>query len=116
MRTSGLPLAARTDSIDELAAIATAHHTLGGGGLLVVVPVPESAALDAAAGQAALDRALAAAEREGIRGPAVTPFVLAQVADATGGEAVAANLALAANNASVAAQLAVALTETGSAT
>jgi pseudouridine-5'-phosphate glycosidase len=116
MRTSGLPLSARTDSIDELAAIANAHHALGGGGLLVVVPVPESAALDDAAGQAALDRALAAAEREGIRGPAVTPFVLAHVADATGGEAVAANLALAANNASVAAQLAVALTETGSTT
>jgi pseudouridine-5'-phosphate glycosidase len=113
MRTSGLPLAARTDSIDELAAIANAHHAMGGGGMLVVVPVPESAALDADEGQLALDRALAAAEREGIRGPAVTPFVLAHVADATHGDAVAANLALAANNASVAAALAVALSTTG---
>jgi pseudouridine-5'-phosphate glycosidase len=113
MRTSGLPLATRTDSIDELADIARAHHALGGGGMLVVVPVPEAAALDAGEGQAALERALAAAEREGIRGPAVTPFVLAHVADATHGDAVAANLALAANNASVAARLAVALDETG---
>lgn len=113
MRTSGLPLGTRVDSIDELAAIVRHHHELVGGGVLVVVPVPESAALDATVGRDALDRALAAAEREGIRGPAVTPFVLAQVADSTGGDAVAANLALASNNASVAAQLAVALAGTG---
>jgi pseudouridine-5'-phosphate glycosidase len=113
MRTSGLPLATRTDTIEELAAIARAHRALGGAGMLVAVPVPESAALDAHAGRDALDRALAAAEREGIRGPAVTPYVLAHVADATGGDAVTANLALAANNASVAAQLAVALAGEG---
>jgi pseudouridine-5'-phosphate glycosidase len=116
MRTSGLALGTRVDSIAELAAIVRAHHELVGGGVLVVVPVPESAALDSTVGHAALDRALAAAEREGIRGPAVTPFVLAHVADATDGDAVSANLALAANNASIAAQLAVALAQTRSIT
>jgi pseudouridine-5'-phosphate glycosidase len=43
----------------------------------------------------------------------VTPFVLAHIAETTGGDAVAANLALAINNATVAAQLAVALAEDG---
>jgi len=114
MRSSGLPIAARVDSIAELTDLVNAQRALGSSGVLVTVPLPEAQALDAGVGHAALDRALEAAEHEGIRGPAVTPFVLAHIAEATGGDAVAANLALAANNASVAAQLAVALSLRGS--
>ena len=113
MRSSGLRLAVRVDSIAELADLANAQRALGDTGVLVTVPVPEGQALDAGIGEAALARALEAAEHEGIRGPAVTPFVLAHIAEATGGDAVAANLALAANNAAVAAQLAVALAHQG---
>ncbi|HUP74979.1 MAG TPA: pseudouridine-5'-phosphate glycosidase [Acidimicrobiales bacterium] len=109
MRSSGLPVPVRVDSIAELADLVDAQRALGSTGVLVAVPLPEAQALDATVGQAVLDRALEAAEHAGIRGPAVTPFVLAHIADATGGDAVAANLALAANNAAVAAQLAVAL-------
>ena len=113
MRSSGLRLAVRVDSIAELADLANAQRALGSTGVLVTVPVPEAHALSASVGEAALDRALEAAERAGIRGPAVTPFVLAQFAEATGGDAVAANLALAENNAAVAAQLTVALSHQG---
>ena len=113
MRSSGLPLASRVDSIAELADLANAQRALGRSGVLVTVPVPEALALDADIGHATLDRALAAAEHAGISGPDVTPFVLAHIAEATGGDAVSANLALATNNATVAAQLAVALTEDG---
>lgn len=113
MRSSGLRLAVRVDSIAELADLADAQRALGDTGVLVTVPVPAVEALDSDVGEAALDRALDAAERAGIRGPAVTPFVLAHIADATGGDAVRANLALAANNAAVAAQLAVALAHRG---
>ena len=113
MRSSGLRLAIRVDSIAELADLANAQRALGSTGVLVTVPVPEAHALAAAVGEAALDRALEAADQAGIRGPAVTPFVLAHIAEATGGDAVAANLALAANNAAVGAQLAVALSEQG---
>ena len=109
MRSSGLPLASRVDSITKLADLVQAQRALGSSGVLLTVPIPESLALDADVGQAALDRALAAADREGIRGPGVTPFLLARIAEATGGDAVAANLALASNNANIAAQLAVAL-------
>jgi pseudouridine-5'-phosphate glycosidase len=108
MRSSGLPVPVRVDSIAELADLVDAQRALGSTGVLVTVPLPEAQALDATVGQAALDRALEAAELAGIRGPAVTPFVLAHIAETTGGDAVAANLALAANNAAVAAQLAAA--------
>jgi pseudouridine-5'-phosphate glycosidase len=114
MRSSGLRLAVRVDSIAELAGLANAQRTLGHTGVLVTVPVPAAEALDSDVGEAALDRALQAAAQAGIRGPAVTPFVLARIAEATGGDAVRANLALAANNAGVAAQLAVALGREGS--
>jgi pseudouridine-5'-phosphate glycosidase len=113
MRSSGLRLAVRVNSIAELADLANAQRTLGDTGVLVTVPVPEGQALDAGIGEAALARALEAAGQAGIRGPAVTPFVLARIADATGGDAVRANLALAANNAAVAAQVAVALAHQG---
>ena len=109
MRSSGLPVPVRVDSITELADLVDAQRVMGSTGVLVTVPLPEAQALDAAVGHAALDRALEAAEHAGIRGPAVTPFVLAHIAEATGGDAVTANLALAANNAAVAAQLAAAL-------
>ena len=113
MRSSGLPVSTRVDTIAELAALVRAQRALGSSGILVTVPIPESQALDDSVGHDALERALAAAEREGLRGPAVTPFVLAHIAETTGGDAVAANLALAINNATVAAQLAVALAEDG---
>ena len=53
--------------------------------------------------------ALDAAEREGLSGAAITPFVLGSMAAATEGRSVPANLALAENNAAVAAGIAVAL-------
>jgi pseudouridine-5'-phosphate glycosidase len=58
---------------------------------------------------AAIDRALVDAAARGVTGPAVTPIVLAAIAEATGGTAVRANLALAENNARLAAELAVRL-------
>jgi pseudouridine-5'-phosphate glycosidase len=110
MRSSGLPVPARVDRIDELAAIASAHWQFGGGGLLVAVPIPETQALDAGRGDHALEAALAAASAAGVTGAAVTPFVLEHIAQSTGGDAVIANIALAINNASIAAQLAARLT------
>ena len=53
--------------------------------------------------------ALAAAEAEGIAAKAVTPFLLARIAEATGGAALAANIALVRSNARLAARIAVEL-------
>jgi pseudouridine-5'-phosphate glycosidase len=62
--------------------------------------------------EAAIGEALSAAETLSIRGKALTPFLLAEVSDRTGGASLQANLALLENNARVAARIAVALVGT----
>jgi pseudouridylate synthase len=69
------------------------------------VALPDEVARDAIA------RAVADAEAEGIVGPAVTPWLLARIAEITEGRSVPANTALIVNNARVAGQLAAALLE-----
>jgi len=110
-RASGLPVAARVESPTEAAAVARAHWALGGGGLLLAVPVPAADELPPAAVEQALAAALAEADRQGISGPAVTPFLLRRVGELTSGASLRANVALLQNNAAVAARLAVALAE-----
>jgi pseudouridine-5'-phosphate glycosidase len=108
-RTSGIALEHRADTPDELAAICRARWSLGQGGVLVANPIPEAAALDAAVIGAAIDDALARAAATGVRGKALTPFLLADLARTTGGAATAANRALALANATLAARIAVKL-------
>lgn len=108
-RTSGLPVPHRVESADEVAAIARAHWALGGGGILVVAPVPEEAALPADELATAVDAALAQAAAGGVTGAAVTPLVLAALAEVTEGRSIPANLALAEHNAAVATEVARAL-------
>jgi pseudouridylate synthase len=106
-RSSGLPVPHRADSPEEIADIASALWKGGlGGGLLVTCPIPEECAMPAATLEAVISAALAAAEEQGVRGPAVTPFLLARVTAATSGESVAANRALLLNNATLAGRFA----------
>jgi pseudouridine-5'-phosphate glycosidase len=107
---SGLPVTARVESAEEIARIALAGWELGlANGVLIGVPPPAGQTLENARVEQALADALAEAERQGVRGPAITPFLLSAVADATSGESVEANLALLENNARVGAEIAVAL-------
>ncbi len=109
-RSSGLPVDARCDAPEEVAAIWKAHRRLGlRTGMLVTVPVPEEAALDEDVATAAIEEALTAAEAAGVRGKAITPFLLAYIAEHTGEAALRANLALLENNARLAAAIAQAL-------
>jgi pseudouridine-5'-phosphate glycosidase len=109
-RCSGLPVDARVESAEEAAAIIDAKWRLEiEGGVLIAVPIPAELELDAAAGGAATQTALAEAEARGIRGGAITPFLLERVSRLTGGESLRANIALLENNAKVAAELAKAL-------
>jgi pseudouridylate synthase len=109
-RSSGLPVAHRVETAAEVAAVLR-HRTRERTGVLLAVPIPEADALDDDGLGRALDDALAACERDGIVGAAVTPFVLDRIAQATDGRSIPANLALAENNASVAGHVAVALAE-----
>jgi pseudouridine-5'-phosphate glycosidase len=103
--SSGLP-AARVESPAEAAAVWRAHRSLGGGGMLLAVPPPAEVALPRAAVEIAVERALGRASAAGVRGQAVTPFLLAAVAEETQGESMRTNIALLRQNARVAAQVA----------
>ena len=110
--SSGIPLTVRVDEADELAAIARAHWALGGGGVLVVAPVPAADGVDLDEILTASRDAIEQAEAAGATGAAVTPAVLEAMMTATEGRAITANLSLAENNASIAATIATALAAT----
>lgn len=105
-RESGLKVSARAEGPEEVAGIAQAHWRMGGGGLLVTVPVPEEAAIMADEVEAEIRQALAEAATQGVRGQAVTPFLLQRVSELSGGKSLRANLALLLNNARTAAAIA----------
>ena len=112
MRSTGIPLRHRVEDAREAACIAATAWDLGyHGGVLVVVPIPEADAVASEVIEAAIAHAEVEAAREGITGHAVTPFVLARVAEATEGRSLPANLSLAEHNAWVAAEIAVALSQ-----
>lgn len=109
-RETGLAVTARAETEEEVARVASAHWSLGSrSAVLVVVPCPEPAAIPGGEIDRCVSEALAAAAESGVRGAAVTPFLLARVAGATGGRALAANLSLLEQNARLAGRIAVAL-------
>jgi pseudouridine-5'-phosphate glycosidase len=106
---SGIRLEHRVEDAGQAARVLSLHWDALGrdGGVLVLVPPP--VALPRETVEAALSAALGEADRRGVRGKQVTPFLLEAVARATHGRAVEANLALLERNASVAAGIAAAL-------
>lgn len=100
----------RVDTPAEAAALAGAQRALGlRAAILLCNPVPASHAMDGGLVADAVRRCEARAEREGVRGKAVTPFLLSCLAEQTGGASLEANLALLGSNAALAADVAVAL-------
>jgi pseudouridine-5'-phosphate glycosidase len=98
------------DTIEELACAVRTHFELGlGTGVLIANPIPVPDELPAETYGRALEAALSDAERQGVRGRQVTPFLLERVRVLSEGESVRANRALLSNNARVAAELAKAL-------
>ena len=109
-RSSGLPVDARADTPEQVAAIVRARRALGlYGGELVAVPVPAADELPRAEAEAAIAQATQLADESGVTGAAVTPFILAKIAELTNGRSKRANVALLLNNARVAARIAQAL-------
>jgi pseudouridine-5'-phosphate glycosidase len=106
VRNSGRRLQQRVDDVETLAAIARTQWACGLHGIVVGCPIPEEYAMNASLLEEATEEALRLARAQGIRGSATTPFLLAHVAQATGGESVEANKALLLNNARWAARFA----------
>lgn len=111
---TGLAVPHRVDDPAAAAAAVRVHLALpGAGGMLIVQPPPADVAIPAPEVDGWIADAVAAAEREGVRGGRVTPFVLGHVAQASGGRTLRANVALIVNNARTAARIAVALARLG---
>ena len=109
-RDSGLPVDRRFDDVAPLANAVRAHFALNAGtGVVVANPVAREHELPRSVWQPAVDRALADANREGIQGRDVTPFLLDRLRTLTEGASVFSNRALLLNNASLAGRLAAAL-------
>jgi pseudouridine-5'-phosphate glycosidase len=106
---SGQDLDWRLDSPEEIAAVMAARDRLGDtSALLVANPLPPARQLDPATHDRVLTDALKAAEAEGIRGKAVTPYLLSHMQRATQGASVAVNLDVARGNITLAGQIATA--------
>ena len=103
-RKSGFRVDYRVDTPEELAAAFKAQNDLGmKGGMLVTNPIPEEYAMPLETINAAIDQAIAECNEKGIHGKETTPFLLARVAELTGGDSLASNIRLVYNNAKVAA-------------
>ena len=108
-RRSGFGVDYRVDSPEELAKTFRVSKDLGlRGGMLVTNPIPEEYAMPLETINAAIDQAIAECNAKGIHGKETTPFLLARVAEITGGDSLASNIRLVYNNAALAARTAAA--------
>jgi pseudouridine-5'-phosphate glycosidase len=108
-RSSGFRVDRRYDSADEIARMLALQLGLGLGGALIANPIPATDALDPAEIESHIAAAIADAERDGVAGKALTPFLLQRIFERTKGRSLKANIALVENNARLAGRIAVAL-------
>ncbi|NUR83722.1 MAG: pseudouridine-5'-phosphate glycosidase [Nonomuraea sp.] len=110
LHSSGEPVDWRIESPDQAAAIMRGQDAFGGQetALIVANPVPTEQQLDPALHDRVLAEALAAAERDGVTGQAITPYLLGYLVRATQGASLEANLAAVRGNTALAAQIALA--------
>jgi pseudouridine-5'-phosphate glycosidase len=109
-RETGLPLAARAESPAELCDLFLAERALGRpGALLVAQAPPADLALTAEEVESAMGRVEARWRDRRVYGGALTPSLLAEMNAETGGQSLAANLALLERNAGLAGEVAAAL-------
>ena len=108
-RSSGFPVDYRVDDAAEAAKAVLAKFDLGLDGAMVIGnPVPEADALAAEEIDGVIDAAIEEMNEKGITGKDTTPFLLARIAERTGGRSLEANISLILDNARVAAEIAAA--------
>lgn len=98
----------RLDSPADIAELLRAHWGMGlRGGALIANPVPEALQLDPVLAEKTIQAAVEKAEKIGVRGKKLTPFLLAEIENITGGSSLKTNIALVLNNARLGAEIAV---------
>ena len=106
-RTSPFDVSIRLNSAKEIAkAMAVKWQSGLNGGMVVANPIPEAFAMPEEKINAAINRAVKEAEEQGVVGKASTPFLLARVAELTGGDSLKSNIQLVFNNAILACEIA----------
>ncbi len=106
-RQSGHAVPMRCDTPQDVANLMKAKWNIGlKGGIVVANPIPQSSEIIASEIAPVIEQAVAEAARQNISGKNVTPFLLARLAEVTGGRSLKANLALVKHNAAVAAEIA----------
>jgi pseudouridine-5'-phosphate glycosidase len=106
-RQSGHKVDFQLNTPQEIAQMLRTKWTLDPrGGALIANPVPEKDQLDAELMEKTISEAVAEAEKQGIRGKALTPFLLAKMEQLTVGRSLQTNIALVLNNARLAAEIA----------
>jgi pseudouridine-5'-phosphate glycosidase len=109
-RESGFKADFQLDTALEQAAFIQTKWQLGmKGGVVVANPVPEEFAMQKEEINRHIGQALAEARGGGIKGKAVTPFLLSRIKELTEGRSLATNIALVKHNALIGAQLAMAM-------
>jgi len=105
--SSDLEVDQRVDSPEQVSQIADARQDLGlTSAILVTVPVPAEFEIESVEVEALIRSALSEADTRGVTGKQLTPFLLGELAQKSGGKTLAANVALLENNARVAAEIA----------
>ena len=114
LRESEFTLEYRVDSPEEIANMMVAQDLVGeGGGIVIANPVPADKAWNKEDHDRVLATAFAAADKAGVRGKEVTPFLLQFIVEESKGKSLEVNLDLARNNVSVAGDIALAFANLG---
>ena len=103
---SGLPVDYQIDSPKEAADIILEkrkNNLLGG--ILITNPIPDKYAMDSKIINDAIEKALKLADQQGIKGKEITPFLLKNIVDITGGDSLESNIHLILNNAALGAEI-----------
>jgi pseudouridylate synthase len=110
-RQSGLKAPLRLDTPSEIAQMLQVKREMNlAGGVVICNPVPQADEIPFHEMRGFIDRAIRESEEYGIKGKAVTPYLLARIVEITGGRSLRTNIALAQNNARLAAEIASQLT------
>ncbi len=109
-RRSGFAVDYRLDTPQQIAAAIHAKDAAGlKGGMLIANPIPEAYAMPEEDMAACIERAIELANAQGVKGKAITPFLLDRIKTLTDGKSLAANIQLVLNNARLGAEIAKAL-------
>jgi pseudouridine-5'-phosphate glycosidase len=100
----------KVDSEEDIARIYAEKHRIGiKSAILVANPIPEQYEIRKEIVDKWIDQAIKEANDKGIKGKALTPFLLAKIVEISEGKALSANIELVKNNARVAARIAKAM-------